>query len=76
MLSYRRQNLVKMIAQMPPLLTWRICQIIVNSFSPIITICVLNQFRGHWLLNDALSSTISISLKLRIEPGNAFLFKP
>jgi hypothetical protein len=31
----------------------------------------LNQFRGHWLLNDALHSTISMSLKLKEELENA-----
>jgi hypothetical protein len=27
--------------------------------------CVLNQSRGHWLLNDTLNSTISMSLKFK-----------
>jgi hypothetical protein len=75
MLCYKRENSVKMIIQMPPLLTWHICQIIVDSFSPIVTTHVLNQFRGHWLLSDALNSTISIILKLKIELGNAFSFQ-
>jgi hypothetical protein len=26
-------------------------------------VSILNQFRGHWLLNDTLDSTISMSLK-------------
>jgi hypothetical protein len=69
------KNSVKMILQMPPLLTWHICQIIVNSFSPIVTTHVLNQSRGHWLLSDAFNSTISIILKLKIELGNAFSFQ-
>jgi hypothetical protein len=29
--------------------------------------CVLNQFRGHWLLNDALIFFISINLKFKDE---------
>jgi hypothetical protein len=75
MLCYKRQNLVRMIAQMSPLLTWHICQIIVFFFSPIVTCYVLNQFRDHWLLSDAVNSTISISLKFRIEPRNTFSFQ-
>jgi hypothetical protein len=75
MLCYKKKNSVRMIAQMLVLLTWHICQIIANFFSPIATIYVLNQSRGHWLVNDALNSTISISLKLRTEPKNAFSFQ-
>jgi hypothetical protein len=29
--------------------------------------CILNQSRGHWLLSDALHSTMSMSLKLKEE---------
>ncbi len=27
--------------------------------------CILNQSKGHWLLSDALNSTISMSLKFK-----------
>ncbi len=29
--------------------------------------CVFNQFRGHWLLSDALNFAISMSLKFKDE---------
>ncbi len=58
-----------------PFLTWHICQIAVNCFSLVITACVLNQSRGHWLLNDAFHSAISMSLKLKKEPKNAPSFQ-
>jgi hypothetical protein len=32
---------------------------------------MLNQSRGHWLLSDALNSTISMSLKFRDEIESA-----
>ncbi len=35
----------------------------------------MNQFKGHWLLSDALHSTISISLKLKNELENAPSFQ-
>ncbi len=38
---------------------------IVDYHSPIFSIYVLNQLCGHWFLNDALHSTISMTLKLR-----------
>jgi len=58
---------VKVIGQAPPLLTWQISQIVVDYFSLVVSTCDLNQSHGHWLLNDVLHSTISMSLKLREE---------
>jgi hypothetical protein len=75
MFCYSRQSLVKMTIPMPPPLTWHICQIIVNSFSLIVTTCALNQSRGHWMLIYALNFAISISLKLKVKPKNAPSFQ-
>ncbi len=44
---------------------WHISQIILDVLSLIVFTYVFNQSSGHWLLNDALSFTISICLKLR-----------
>jgi hypothetical protein len=54
----------------PPPFIWHRSQIIVNILLPIVTICILNQSRGHWLLSDALQTTISMSLKLKEEMNN------
>jgi hypothetical protein len=40
---------------------------IVNSLGPIVPTCILNQSKGHWLLNDALNFTISMNLKFKDE---------
>jgi hypothetical protein len=56
---------MKMTTRVPPPLTWHICEIVVDCFSLVVTACVLNQSRGHWLLSDAFHSAISMSLKLR-----------
>jgi len=50
---------------MPPPLIWYIYHIIVVCLSPIVTICVLNHSHRHWLLSNALLSTIFTSLKLK-----------
>ncbi len=50
-----------------PPLTWHICHIIVDSLGPIVSTCILNQSRGHWLLNDALNYAMSTSLKFKDE---------
>jgi len=49
-LYYNKQIVVRVIARMPPPLTWYISQIIVDVFSPIVSTCVFNQSKGHWLL--------------------------
>jgi hypothetical protein len=56
-----------MSARVPPPLTWHICCIIVDSLDLVMSIYILNQPRGHWLLNDALNFAISMSLKFRDE---------
>jgi hypothetical protein len=56
-----------MNVRVPPPLTWHIFYIIVNSFGPIVFTCISNQSKGHWLLFDALNSTISMSLKFKTE---------
>jgi hypothetical protein len=53
---------MKVTRQVPPPLTWHI---IIGSLFPIVSTCVLKQSCGHWLLNDALDSTISMVLKLK-----------
>jgi hypothetical protein len=74
MLCHNKQSLVKMTTRVPPPLTWHIYQIVVDCFFLIVITYVLNQYRGHWLLNDALHFAISISLKLK-EPKNALSFQ-
>jgi hypothetical protein len=48
-------------------LTWHIFQIIVDALSLVMFICVLNQFKGYWVLNDVLNFGISTCLKLKEE---------
>jgi hypothetical protein len=38
--------------------------------SPIVSICIFNQSKDHWLLSDALQIAISMSLKLEEEMNN------
>jgi len=75
MFYYNTQSLMRMIIQVPPLLTWHICLIIINPFSLVVTNCALNQSRGNWLLIYAFIFVISISLKLKAKPENAPSFQ-
>ncbi len=56
----------------PPPLTWHIFQIIVDVLSLVVSVYVLNQFRGHWLLFDALNATIIMNLKFEEKIGISF----
>jgi hypothetical protein len=56
-----------MSARIPPPLTWHICYNIVDSLGPIVYVCILSHYRGHWLLNDALNSAICMNIKFKDE---------
>jgi hypothetical protein len=46
---------------------------IVNISSLVVIACILNEFRGHKLLNDALNVPTSITLKLKKEMNHLLL---
>ncbi len=71
-LYYSRQNIVRISGRVPPLLTWHISKIIVDSLSPIVIVCVLNQSKSHQLLSDALQSTIIMCLKFKEKMTNPY----
>ncbi len=50
---YSRQNTLRISGRVPPLLTWHIFKIIMDSLFHVVIACVLNQFRRHWLLVNA-----------------------
>jgi hypothetical protein len=58
---------MRMSAKLPPLLTWHTCQIIVGSLGHVVSPCILNQSRSHWLLSDALNFATPMSLKFKDE---------
>jgi hypothetical protein len=65
-------NVNIVIGHVPPPLTWHIFQIIVDVLSLVVSVYVLNQFRGHWLLFDALNATITMNLKVKEESRISF----
>ncbi len=56
---------MRVTGRVPPLLTWKIFQIIVDCLFSTISTCVLNQSCGYWLFRNELHYTISMSLKLK-----------
>jgi hypothetical protein len=68
-LCYSSQNIVRVSNQVPPIITWHICQTMVDCLSLVIIACVLNQSKDHRLLNDALNSAITMSSKSKEDVG-------
>jgi hypothetical protein len=44
---YTMQNTIKISGRVPPLLTWHILKIILDSLFLVVTTCVLNQSSSH-----------------------------
>jgi hypothetical protein len=53
-----------MTLRSPPL-TWHTYQIIIDFFGAIVVVCISNQFKSYWLLNDALNFVIFMSLRFK-----------
>jgi hypothetical protein len=49
-LSYNKQDTIKISGKVPSLFTWHISQRIVDYFYLVVSACVLNQSNSHWLL--------------------------
>jgi hypothetical protein len=41
---------------------WVVAEVVTFSFNPIVSTCVLNQSRGHWLLLDTLTMNMETKL--------------
>jgi len=55
---------VKLQHWVPKAQVWAIVEAITSCLNPIGNACVVNQPRGHWLILDALTTTINISLNM------------
>jgi hypothetical protein len=42
-----------------------ISKVLVDVLSLVINVCVMNQFKGHWLLIDVLFTTITMNCKFK-----------
>jgi hypothetical protein len=54
-MCYNMQINIWVFGHVPLLITWFICQIIVDCLNPIVFACVLNQFVEHWFLSNAFN---------------------
>jgi hypothetical protein len=66
-MCYNKQINVQMCGRVLALITWFICQTIVDCLNLVVFICVLNQSTIHWLLSNALNYAITMSFKVKDE---------
>jgi hypothetical protein len=59
--------MVRISSRVPPPPTWHILKNLVDVFSSMVSACVMNQSRGHWLLIGAMFTTITMSCTLKEE---------
>jgi uncharacterized membrane protein len=50
-MCYNMQISVQMFAHVPFLITWFICQTMMDYLNLVVSICILNRLAGHWLLS-------------------------
>jgi hypothetical protein len=51
---------------------WVIVKAITSVLNLVVTICVMNQSQGHWLLSDALSTFIAPTLNMEAKFEQVF----
>jgi hypothetical protein len=46
---------------------WVVAKVVTFALNLIVSTCVLNQSKGHWLLLDALTIIIILTMNMEIE---------
>jgi hypothetical protein len=46
---------------------WVVVKEVTFALNPIVSTCVLNQSRGHWLLLDTLTITVTLIMNMEIK---------
>ncbi len=55
---------------------WAIVEAFTFALNPIVSACVLNQLGGHWLLSNALTTIIILTMNMEVKLLQIFnLFK-
>jgi hypothetical protein len=49
---------------------WAIVEVITTCLSPMVNACMMNQFKSHWSLSNALSNIIDLTMALESKPNS------
>jgi hypothetical protein len=66
-LCYGKQKFVALQQKIPKSQVWVIVEAITFTLNPVIFTCVTNHNRGHWLLLDALTTTITFTMEMEVQ---------
>jgi len=50
--------------RMPKAQVWAVVEVVTSCLNPIVSTCVMNQSRGHWLLSNALTIVIALIVNM------------
>jgi hypothetical protein len=48
--------------EMPKAQVWVVVEVITSCLNPIVSTCVMNQSKGHWLFSNTLTTTIALTI--------------
>jgi hypothetical protein len=66
-LCYGMQKFVALQQKIPKAQVWAIIEAIIFILNLVIFICVMNHNRGHWLLSDALTTAITLTMEMEAQ---------
>ncbi len=49
---------------------WAIVQVVTSYLNHVVSACVMNQSRGHWLLLNALTIAIALPMNMKLSYCN------
>jgi len=64
-LCYDRQKIVTLQQGVLKAQVWAIAKAIISCLNFIVSACVMNQSKRHWLLSDALTIVVNISFNIK-----------
>jgi len=66
-ICYGRHVFAALHQRVPKAQVWVIVEVITSTLNLVVFAYVMNQNRGHWLLLDALTKTITLTMELEIQ---------
>ncbi len=66
-LCYGKQKFVVLQQKIPKVQVWAIVEAITFTLNPVISTCVMNHIKGHWLLLDALTTAITFTMEMEAQ---------
>jgi hypothetical protein len=66
-LCYGKQKFVVLQQIVPKAQVWAIVEAITSTLNLVVFACLMNQSRGHYLLSNALTTTITFTMEMEAQ---------